>query len=159
MVGHSYLILLSWWPTCYIDQEAPTNFSLLSAAYVWSPGGVYCKGIINLDLSEGRPICCGRLTVMSAARPEEGDDLWPALQRYRFVSRLYAGSLWATPERAPLLSHWWPTWKEFGENQSSILCFSGFLICCSLQVKEMNRRGRAVKIVWSLWWKPNECGS
>ena len=47
-------------------------FALLNAAYVWSPAGLYRKSIINLDLSEWRPICCSRLTVTSAVRPEEG---------------------------------------------------------------------------------------
>lgn len=54
-------------------RRPPAIFALLNAAYVWSPAGLYRKSIINLDLSEGRPICCSRLTVTSAVRPEERD--------------------------------------------------------------------------------------
>lgn len=43
------------------------------AAYVWSPAGPYCKRVINLGLGKRRPICCSRLTMTSAVRPEEGD--------------------------------------------------------------------------------------
>lgn len=35
--------------------------------------------VINLDLSESRPICCSRLTMTSAVRPEEGRTIYELL--------------------------------------------------------------------------------
>lgn len=87
-------------------RRASALFAFLFAAYVWSPAGPYCKCVINLGLGERRPICCSRLTVTLAARPEEGERFMTCSSEAKVQPPGSTGSLKAAPERAPIRK--WP---------------------------------------------------
>lgn len=69
---------------------------------------------------------------------------------HKFSSRLYAGSLWAAPEWAPLWKSLVTYMKESQRKSvSRVESLSAFLICCS-QMTAVTCRGQTVKICWPL---------
>lgn len=153
--GYIYLILLSWLIGQLLYWSGGPGHICCLQAHVWSPAGLYRKCIINLDLSERRPICCSRLTAMTAVRPEEEGGFTTCSLEARFISRLCAGSLWVAPQRSPLRKL--PVTCIKNKVREKAVTFESLWISHfpQMHMETMTCRVEPVMINWLLWWISN----